>query len=94
MFNYRMLAEWIYQKNSRRIDLFQGFKKDIFRYLYFSKAYTRIDGTKPAAAAGKTAEEWWDYINKVQLPLTRRGQVIILEELVLPPGSTQSQSTL
>lgn len=75
MFNYRMLAEWIYQKNSRRIDLFKGFKKDIFRYLYFSKAYTRIDGTKPAAAAGKTAEEWWDYINKVQLPLTRRGQV-------------------
>lgn len=75
MFNYRMVAEWIYQKNSRRIDLFKGFKKDIFRYLYFSKAYTRIDGTKPAAAAGKTAEEWWDYINKVQLPLTRRGQV-------------------
>lgn len=75
MFNYRMLAEWIYQKNSRRIDLFQGFKKDIFRYLYFSKAYTRIDGTRPPAAEGKTAEEWWDYINKVRLPLTRRGQV-------------------
>lgn len=75
MFNYRMLAEWIYQKNSRNIDLFQGFEKDIFRYLYFSKAYTRIDGTKPPAAEGKTAEEWWDYINSVRLPLTRRGQV-------------------
>ncbi len=75
MFNYRMLAEWIYQKNSRSIDLFQGFEKDIFRYLYFSKAYTRIDGTKPPAAEGKTAEEWWSYIKSVRLPLTRRGQV-------------------
>lgn len=75
MFNYRMLAEWIYQKNSRSIDLFQGFEKDIFRYLYFSKAYTRIDGTKPPAAEGKTAEEWWCYIKSVRLPKTRRGQV-------------------
>lgn len=75
MFNYRMLAEWIYQKNSKSIDLFPGFEKDIFRYLYFFNAYTRVDGTKPAAPDGKTAEEWWSYITSVRLPLTKRGQV-------------------
>lgn len=75
MFNYRMLAEWIYQKNSRNIDLFPSFEKDIFRYLYFFNAYTRVDGTKPPAPEGKTAEEWWSYITSVRLPLTKRGQV-------------------
>lgn len=75
MFNYRMLAEWIYQKNSKSIDLFPGFEKDIFRYLYFFNAYTRVDGTRPAAPDGKTAEEWWSYITSVHLPLTKRGQV-------------------
>lgn len=74
MFNYRMLSDWIYQKNSRSIDLFKGFEKDIFKYLYFSGAYTRIDGTVPTQD-GKTAEEWWEYINSVRLPLTRRSQV-------------------
>lgn len=74
MFNYRMLSEWIYQKNSRNINLFPGFEKDIFKYLYFSSAYTRVDGTVPVQG-GKTAEEWWQYIKSVRLPLTRRSQV-------------------
>lgn len=74
MFNYRMLSDWIYQKNSRSIDLFGGFEKDIFKYLYFSRAYECVDGTVPAQN-GKTAEEWWQYIKSVRLPLTRRGQV-------------------
>lgn len=74
MFNYRMLSDWIYQKNSRNIDLFGGFVKDIFKYLYFRRAYVRIDGTIPVQE-GKTAEEWWQYIKSVKLPLTRRGQV-------------------
>lgn len=74
MFNYRMLLDWIYQKNSRNIDLFGGFEKDIFKYLYFRRAYVRIDGTIPVQE-GKTAEEWWQYIKSVKLPLTRRGQV-------------------
>lgn len=74
MFNYRMLSDWIYQKNSRRIDLFGGFEKDIFKYLYFRRAYVRVDGTIPAQD-GKTAEEWWQYIKSVRLPLTRKGQV-------------------
>ena len=74
MFNYRMLSDWIYQKNSRSIDLFGGFEKDIFKYLYFSRAYECVDGTVPAQD-GKTAEEWWQYIKSVRLPLTRRGQV-------------------
>ena len=75
MFNYRMLAEWIYQKNSRNIDLFPGFEKDIFRYLYFNNAFTRVDGTRPPAPDGRTAEEWWSYITSVRLPETRRHQV-------------------
>lgn len=76
MFNYRMLYEWIYQKNSKDIDLFNGFEKDIFKYLYLSRPYTRIDGTIPAQD-GNTAEEWWSYIKGAtgQLPLTRRHQV-------------------
>lgn len=74
MFNYRMLAEWIYQKNSRSIDLFKGFEKDIFRYLFFSRSYNLIDGTS-SAPDGKTAEEWWEYIKSVKLPMTRRSQV-------------------
>ena len=74
MFNYRMLAEWIYQKNSQCIDLFKGFEKDIFKYLYFSRSYNRIDGTS-SAPGGNTAEEWWNYIRNVNLPLTRRKQV-------------------
>ena len=74
MFNYRMLSDWIYQKNSRSIDLFSGFEKDIFKYLYFSQAYERVDGTIPAQN-GTTAEEWWQYIKSVRLPLTRRSQV-------------------
>lgn len=74
MFNYRMLAEWIYQKNSRSIDLFKGFEKDIFKYLYFSRSYNLIDGTS-SAPDGKTAEEWWEYIKSVRLPMTRRSQV-------------------
>ena len=74
MFNYRMLSDWIYQKNSRSIDLFSGFEKDIFKYLYFSQAYERVDGTIPAQN-GTTAEEWWQYIKSVSLPLTRRSQV-------------------
>lgn len=74
MFNYRMLSDWIYQKNSRSIDLFGGFEKDIFKYLYFRHAYVRVDGTIPTHD-GKTAEEWWQYIKSVSLPLTRRGQV-------------------
>jgi len=76
MFNYRMLSDWIYQKNSRSIDLFGGFEKDIFKYLYFSRVYTRIDGTVPAQD-GNTAEEWWNYIKEAaeHLPLTRRHQV-------------------
>lgn len=74
MFNYRMLAEWIYQKNSRSIDLFKGFEKDIFKYLYFSRSYNRIDGIS-SAPDGKTAEEWWEYIKSVRLPKTRRSQV-------------------
>lgn len=75
MFNYRMLAEWIYQKNSRNIDLFPGFEKDIFRYLYFNNAFTRIDGTRPPVPDGRTAEEWWSYITSVRLPETKRHQV-------------------
>ena len=75
MFNYRMLAEWIYQKNSRIINLFPSFEKDIFRYLYFNNVYTRVDGTRPSTPDGKIAEEWWAYITSVQLPLTKRGQV-------------------
>ena len=39
MFNYRMLSDWIYQKNSRSIDLFGRFEKDIFKYLYLRRAY-------------------------------------------------------
>ena len=76
MFNYRMLYEWIYQKNSKDIDLFNGFEKDIFKYLYLSRPYTRIDGTVPAQD-GNTAEEWWSYIKETAdyLPLTRRHQV-------------------
>ena len=76
MFNYRMLYEWIYQKNSRDIDLFNGFEKDIFKYLYLSRPYSRIDGTVPAQD-GNTAEEWWRYIKEAtgHLPLTRRHQV-------------------
>ena len=76
MFNYRMLSDWIYQKNSRSIDLFGGFEKDIFKYLYFSRAYTRIDGAMPAQD-GNTAGEWWNYIKEAaeHLPLTRRHQV-------------------
>lgn len=74
VFNYRMLSDWIYQKNSRSIDLFGGFEKDIFKYLYFRRAYVRVDGTIPAQD-GKTAEEWWQYIKSVRLPLNRRGQV-------------------
>ena len=76
MFNYRMLSDWIYQKNSRSIDLFDGFEKDIFKYLYFSRVYTRIDGTVPAQD-GNTAGEWWNYIKDAteHLPLTRRHQV-------------------
>lgn len=76
MFNYRMLYEWIYQKNSKDIDLFNGFEKDIFKYLYLSRPYTRIDGTVPAQD-GNTAEEWWSYIKEAtnHLPLTRRHQV-------------------
>lgn len=74
MFNYRMLSEWIYQKNSRDIDLFKGFEKDLFKYLYFRRSYIRVDGTS-AAPEGTTAEEWWTYIKGVQLPLTKRGQV-------------------
>lgn len=76
MFNYRMLSDWIYQKNSRSIDLFGGFEKDIFKYLYFSKPYTCIDGTI-LAQDGKTAGEWWNYIKMAaeHLPLTRRHQV-------------------
>lgn len=75
MFNYRMLAEWIYQKNSRNIDLFPGFEKDIFRYLYFNNAFTRIDGTRLPAPDGRTAEEWWTYIISVRLPETKRHQI-------------------
>lgn len=75
MFNYRMLAEWIYQKNSRNIDLFPGFEKDIFRYLYFNNAYPRIDGTRLPAPDGRTAEEWWTYITSVRLEETKRHQV-------------------
>lgn len=74
MFNYRMLSEWIYQKNSRDIDLFRGFEKDIFKYLYFRRSYVKVDGTS-SAPDGTTAEEWWNYIKSVRLPLTRRGQV-------------------
>ena len=76
MFNYRMLSDWIYQKNSRSIDLFGGFEKDIFKYLYFSNPYTCIDGTIPAQD-GNTAGEWWNYIKEAaeHLPLTRRHQV-------------------
>lgn len=74
MFNYKMLSEWIYQKNSQSIDLFNGFKKDIFKYLYFSRSYNCIDGS-PSATNGKTAEEWWEYIKSVRLPMTRRSQV-------------------
>lgn len=75
MFNYRMLAEWIYQKNSRNIDLFPGFEKDIFRYLYFNNAYTLIDGTRLPTPDGRTAEEWWTYITTVRLPETNRHQI-------------------
>ena len=74
MFNYRMLSEWIYRKNSSRIDLFKGFEKDIFKYLYFNSSYSRVDGTS-SAPNGKTAEEWWQYIKSVRLPKTRQGQV-------------------
>lgn len=56
MFNYRMLSEWIYQKNSRSIDLFKGFEKDVFNYLYFSRSYNCIDGTS-SAPDGNTAAE-------------------------------------
>ena len=75
MFNYRMLAEWIYQKNSKNIDLFPGFEKDIFRYLYFNNSYTCIDGTRLPAPDGRTAEEWWTYITSVRLPETKRHQI-------------------
>ena len=74
MFNYRTLSDWIYQKNSRSIDLFKSFEKDIFKNLYFRRSYDKIDGTS-SAPDGTTAEEWWQYINSVRLPLTRRGQV-------------------
>ena len=74
MFNYRMILEWIYQKNSLNIDLFKGFQKDIFKYLYFRKSYNRIDGTT-SAPDGNTAEEWWEYIKSVRLPLTRKSQI-------------------
>lgn len=74
MFNYRMLSEWIYRKNSSRIDLFKGFEKDIFKSLYFNSSYSRVDGTS-SAPNGKTAEEWWRYIKSVRLPQTQQGQV-------------------
>ena len=74
MFNYKMLSEWIYQKNSRSIDLFEGFEKDVFNYLYFSRSYDCIDGTS-SAPNGNTAAEWWKYIKRVSLPLTKRSQV-------------------
>lgn len=74
MFNYRMLSDLIYQKNSREIDLFSGFEKSIFKYLYLSQPYTDINGARPATG-GRTAEEWWNYIKSVRLPQTRRSQV-------------------
>ena len=46
MFNYRMLYEWIYQKNSKDIDLFNGFEKDISGKSKFSRIHALYDIAK------------------------------------------------
>lgn len=74
MFNYRMLSDLIYQSNSREIDMFGAFEKDIFKYLYLSRPYTDVCGNPPSKG-GDTAEEWWSYIKSVRLPQTKRSQV-------------------
>lgn len=72
-FSYKVLNELTYEKNSRELNLYKVFNRDVFKLLQLSKSYTDIDGHIPANG-GKTAYEWWKYIKEAPtlLPLSKK----------------------
>lgn len=73
-FNYKMLSDLTYQRNSKELDLFDYFESELFRFLNLGHQYRDINGNFPADG-GLLAKEWWNYICSVRLPMTRRSQV-------------------
>lgn len=71
MFSYRVLSEFTYEKNSRELDLYSLFDRNLFKAMPLSHVYTDINGN---AANSAIAGDWWNYIKSVPPTLRRTGR--------------------
>lgn len=71
IFSYRVLSEFTYEKNSKELNLYSLFDRDLFKAIPLSRPYTDVNGN---VASSAIAADWWNYIISVPATLRRTGR--------------------
>ena len=71
IFSYRVLSEFTYEKNSKELNLYSLFDRDLFKAMPLSRPYTDVNGI---VADSAIAADWWNYIKSVPTTLQRTGR--------------------
>lgn len=73
IFSYRSVSELVYLHNSKEIDLFEYFKRDLFRFIELDNPINP-DGSEQLFGS-EPASDWWKKIEDIEIPLNAGGNL-------------------